>query len=144
LPNADASAPIVVIGDYNAYEFTDGYVDVTGQIKGTAAESDNLVWAAPLATPTLCDAGLTTDSATRYSFQFDGSLQELDHSLLSRIGWRDFVRLDNAHGNADTSEAGPEVTDDTTPARSADHDGQVLTLAVDRVFADDSEGDTCR
>ena len=143
VPNPDANVPIVVIGDYNAYEFTDGYVDVTGQIKGTAVESDNLVWAAPLTTPTLCDAGLTTDSATRYSFQFDGYVQELDHALLSRTGWRDFVRLNNAHGNADTSEAGPEVTDDTTPARSADHDGQVLTLAVDRVFADNNEGDTC-
>jgi predicted extracellular nuclease len=143
VPNADANAPIVVVGDYNAYEFSDGYVDVTGQIKGTALAADNLLWAAPLTTPTLCDAGLSGDPATRYSFQFDGSVQELDHSLLSRIGWRDFVRLDNAHGNADTSEAGPEVGDDRTPARSADHDGQVLTLAVDRVFADGNEGDNC-
>ena len=52
--------------------------------------------------------------------------------------------LSNAHRNADTSEAGPEVTDPATPARSADHDGQVVTLAVDRVYADGSEGDTCR
>jgi hypothetical protein len=143
VPNPDPTAPIIVIGDYNAYEFTDGYVDVTGQIKGTAVESDNLLWAAPITTPTLCDAGLTSDPAQRYSFQFDGSVQELDHSLVSRAGWPDFVRLDNAHGNADTSEAGPEVTDPTTPARSADHDGQVLTIAVDRIFADGNEGDTC-
>jgi predicted extracellular nuclease len=143
VPNPDADAPIVVIGDYNAYEFTDGYVDVTGQIKGVVDADENKLSATPITSPTLCDAGLTTAAETRYSFQFDGYVQELDHSLLSRIGWRDFISLANAHGNADTSEAGPEVTDPTTPARSADHDGQVLTLAPDRILADDNEGDTC-
>ncbi|MGA9335652.1 MAG: hypothetical protein WBV39_15335, partial [Rudaea sp.] len=144
VPNADGSVPIVVIGDYNAYEFTDGYADVTGQIKGTAVETDNTDWEAPITTPTFCDAGLTTDAATRYSFAFDGYVQELDHSLLSRVAWKDFVSLHNAHGNADTSEAGAAVTDPGTPARSADHDGQVLTLTVDRLFADGYEGDTCQ
>ncbi len=140
----DVDVPIVVVGDYNAYEFTDGYVDVVGQIKGTAVQADNMYWAAPVTTPTLCDAGLTTDPATRYSFMFDGYVQELDHALVSRRGWRDFVRLDNAHGNADTSEAGPEVTNPATAARSADHDGQVLVLAVDRFFSDGFDSDSCR
>ena len=140
----DTDVPIVVVGDYNAYEFTDGYVDVVGQIKGTAVQADNMYWAAPVTTPTLCDAGLTTDPATRYSFMFDGYVQELDHALVSRRGWRDFVRLDNAHGNADTSEAGPEVTNPATAARSADHDGQVLVLAVDRFFSDGFDSDSCR
>ncbi|MEO8804090.1 MAG: lamin tail domain-containing protein [Rudaea sp.] len=144
VPKADGSVPIVVVGDYNAYEFTDGYTDVTGQIKGTAVQADNTDWEAPITTPTFCDAGLTTAAATRYSFSFDGYVQELDHSLLSRVAWTDFVSLHNAHGNADTSEAGSAVTDPNTPARSADHDGQVLTLAVDRIFADGYEGDTCR
>ncbi|HET8941766.1 MAG TPA: hypothetical protein VFN13_07250, partial [Rudaea sp.] len=144
VPAADGTAPIVVVGDYNAYEFTDGYTDVTGQIKGTAEQSDNVEWAAPITTPTLCDAGLTTDASTRYSFAFDGYVQELDHALLTRVAWKDFVSLHNAHGNADTSEAGAAVTDPNTAARSADHDGQVLTLTVDRLFADDFEGDTCR
>jgi predicted extracellular nuclease len=143
VPAADGSVPLVVVGDYNAYEFTDGYADVTGQIKGTAVQADNLTWEMPLTNPTMCDAGLTTDPATRYSFMFDGYVQELDHALLTRTAWKNFVVLHNAHGNADTSEAGAEVTDDTTPARSADHDGQVLTLAVDRLFADGFEGDTC-
>jgi predicted extracellular nuclease len=144
VPNADGSVPLVIVGDYNAYEFTDGYTDVTGQIKGTAVQADNVAWETPETTPTLCDAGLTTDPATRYSFAFDGYVQELDHALLTRTAWTDFVSLHNAHGNADTSEAGPEVTDITTPARSADHDGQVLTLTVDRIFSDAFEGDTCR
>ncbi|MBS0569019.1 MAG: hypothetical protein JSS28_00270 [Proteobacteria bacterium] len=144
VPNADGSVPLVIVGDYNAYEFTDGYVDVTGQIKGTAVQADNVTWAAQTTTPTMCDAGLTTDPATRYSFMFDGYVQELDHALLTRAAWTDFVSLHNAHGNADTSEAGPEVTDITTPARSADHDGQVVTLTFDRLFGDGFEGDTCR
>ncbi|HST29124.1 MAG TPA: lamin tail domain-containing protein [Rudaea sp.] len=144
VPAADGSVPLVIVGDYNAYEFTDGYVDVTGQIKGTAVQADNMTWATQTTTPTLCDAGLTTDPATRYSFMFDGYVQELDHALLTRTAWTDFVSLHNAHGNADTSEAGPEVTDTSTPARSADHDGQVVTLTFDRLFGDAFEGDTCR
>jgi predicted extracellular nuclease len=144
VPAADGSVPLVIVGDYNAYEFTDGYVDVTGQIKGTAVQADNMTWATQTTTPTLCDAGLTTDPATRYSFMFDGYVQELDHALLTRTAWTDFVSLHNAHGNADTSEAGPEVIDSSTPARSADHDGQVLTLTFDRLFSDGFESDTCR
>ena len=139
VPNADGSVPLVIVGDYNAYEFTDGYADVTGQIKGTAVQADNLTWETPVTTPTLYDAGLTTDPATRYSFAFDGYVQELDHALLTSAAWADFVKLQNAHGNADTSEAGPEVIDPSTPARSADHDGQVLTLTIDRIFANNFE-----
>ncbi|MGB8635670.1 MAG: lamin tail domain-containing protein [Rhodanobacteraceae bacterium] len=144
VPNPDPAVPIVVIGDFNAYEFTDGYVDVTGQIKGSAVQADNTDWEVPITSPSLCDANLTTDPDTRYSFVYSGYVQELDHTLLSRVAWNDFVSLHNAHGNADTSEAGSAVTDPGTPARSADHDGQVLTLTVDRLFGDGVDGDTCQ
>jgi endonuclease/exonuclease/phosphatase family metal-dependent hydrolase len=146
----EANVPLIVAGDFNAYQFTDGYVDVTGMIAGTAVQSQNLYWfngnAADTDTltytapsPTLVDTGIAADPNDRYSFQFDGYVQEIDHILLTRTGWKDFVSVSNAHGNADVSEASPVILDATTPARSGDHDGQVIALAIDRIFANGFE-----
>ena len=66
-------------------------------------------------------------------------MQEIDHILLTRPGWSDFIRVSNAHGNADVSEASPVILDDTTSARSGDHDGQVIQMAIDRIFANGFE-----
>ena len=142
----DVNVPLIVVGDFNAYEFTDGYVDVTGMISGTAVQAQNQYWdvngtyVAP--SPTLIDSGIKADPTQRYSYNFSGYAQEIDHVLLSRRGWKDFVSVSNAHGNSDVSEAGitgttPTVLDPTTAAHSSDHDGQVLTIAIDRIFADD-------
>jgi hypothetical protein len=134
----DANIPLVIAGDFNAYEFSDGYADVTGMIMGTADPSKNLYWASGYVAPnpTLVDSGIAADPANRYSFNFDGLTQEIDHILLSRRAWRDFVRVDNAHGNSDVAEASGVILDDLTAARSGDHDGQVITVAIDRIFAD--------
>jgi hypothetical protein len=59
--------------------------------------------------------------------------------LLSRTAWKDFVSVSNAHGNSDVSEASPIILDPTTAARSGDHDGQVVTIAIDRIFANGFE-----
>ncbi|MEO7062996.1 MAG: lamin tail domain-containing protein [Dokdonella sp.] len=139
----DANIPLVVLGDFNAYEFSDGYVDVVGLIKGTADPTQNFYWdmsgtyVAP--NPTLVDSGIMADPAKRYSYNYSGYAQEIDHILLSRPAWTDFVSLSNAHGNSDVSEASGAGLDDTTAARSSDHDGQVLTIAIDRIFADGYE-----
>ncbi len=146
----EANVPLIVAGDFNAYQFTDGYVDVTGMIAGTAVQNQNLFWFAGNSqdhdtltyvppTPSLVDTGFAADPNERYSFQFDGYVQEIDHILITRTGWKDFIRVSNAHGNADVSEASPVILDDTTPARSGDHDGQVIQLAIDRIFANGFE-----
>ncbi|WP_165371641.1 lamin tail domain-containing protein [Pseudolysobacter antarcticus] len=144
----DVNVPLIVVGDFNAYEFTDGYVDVTGMITGAAVQAQNKYWdlsgtyVAP--SPTLIDTGIKADPTQRYSYNFSGYAQEIDHVLLSRRGWKDFVSVSNAHGNSDVSEAGitgttPIVLDASTAAHSSDHDGQVLTIAIDRIFADGLE-----
>jgi uncharacterized protein len=157
----DASVPLIIAGDFNAYEFSDGYADVTGMITGEVDTSKVLRWYSPsdraanidsgsnltdtdtpayvAPSPTLIDSGVRADPLQHYSFSFDGLVQEIDHIVLSRRAWRDFVRIDNAHGNADTAEASGVILDDTTAARSGDHDGQVLTIAIDRIFADGSD-----
>ena len=59
--------------------------------------------------------------------------------MLTQRAWRDFVSISNAHGNSDVSEATSIILDGTTAARSGDHDGQVVTIAIDRIFADGYE-----
>lgn len=146
----DASVPLIVAGDFNAYEFSDGYADVTGMIKGTAVQSQNLYWYSGSAVdtdtpayvapnPPLTDSGDRAAPSNRYSYNFSGLRQEIDHILLSQRAMRDFVSIGNAHGDADTSGSDAAVLDGSTPARSGDHDGQVVTLAIDRIFANGLE-----
>lgn len=133
VPNPDSSVPLIVIGDYNAFQYSDGYVDVFGQIKGTAIESENLDWEAPITAPAMTDACRLQISVGReqpYSFAFDGYVQELDHALFTAPASRACVSVRQAHGNADVAEGGPATTDPTTAARSADHDGFVVTLKL--------------
>lgn len=136
---ATPNVPLVVFGDLNAYEFTDGYVDVVGQMRGTAVASENLVWAAPVTSPVLANEVLFVDPAERYSYVFDGSAQVLDHALTTRAAqrWvRDFVF---GHGNADA--AVNAILDDSTAKRCSDHDGFVLYLS-NRIFVDGFESGT--
>lgn len=143
----DAGVPLIVAGDFNAYEFSDGYADVTGMILGTADAAANVYWfngnaantdtpAYVAPSPTLVDSGRSADPAQRYSFTFGGLTQEIDHILFSRRGWLDFHSVSNAHGNADVSEASGVILNDLTAARGGDHDGQVALIVIDRIFAD--------
>lgn len=143
----DASVPLIVAGDFNAYEFSDGYADVTGMIMGTADQGANLYWFSGNAantdtlsyvapTPALLDSGTAADPDSHYSFNFSGLTQEIDHILLTQRGWPDFAGVSNAHGNSDVSEASGVILNGLTAARSGDHDGQVIALIVDRIFVD--------
>lgn len=142
----DASVPLIIAGDFNAYEFSDGIADVSGMITGHAVQSQNFFWytgnafdptpAYVAPSPTLVDTGIKAAPGERYSFNFSGLAQEIDHIVVSRRAWKAFVGIGNAHGNSDVSEADPIILNGTTAARSGDHDGQVITLAIDRIFAD--------
>lgn len=144
-----STIPLVVVGDFNANEFSDGYVDVTGTIMGTVdtdlthsvfPPTGSYVPPSPvLHNPleaTLDPATNPLDWNPNYSYSFDGLSEEIDHILVTDAGWADFVRISHAHGNSDVSSASPDVSDASTPRRVSDHDGQVITLTVDRIFAD--------
>lgn len=148
----DAGVPLFVAGDFNAYEFSDGYADVTGMVMGTADRTRNLYWfdgnsantdtpAYVAPSPSLVNSAIAAaDPAEAYSFNFSGLTQEIDHILLSRRAWQDFVSVSNAHGNSDNAEASGVILDDLTAARSGDHDGKIITVAIDRIFANGFDG----
>jgi len=136
---ADPDVRLAVIGDFNAFEFTDGYVDAVGIITGEFDPAANLVCdtndCALVPDTELFDEILDLDQAERYSFVFGGNAQVLDHALTSvdlavEVSGSEFGR-----GNADA--AVDLINDDgggdpsNLPLRSSDHDGYVVYVLKD-------------
>jgi len=117
----DEGKQFLVVGDFNAFPFTDGYVDVLSQISGT---------------PTLgalfpplnigIDPPLTNISTTfipveqQYSFVFRGSAQILDHCLASAFDDFEVSHFHYGRGNCDYPES---LLSTDNPFRASDHDG---------------------
>ncbi|MEE4638615.1 MAG: hypothetical protein V2J42_07750, partial [Wenzhouxiangella sp.] len=149
---ADPNLPIILVGDKNAFEFTDGYVDVIGLLSGTSVEDQNLVNIenaddpgfdpSNQVTPTLFNPLVRLPEGERYSFLFRQSTrsvaQTLDHALLNRAASRFISDYGYMRGNADYWLGFED--DDSTVARSSDHDGLVLVLEpgrdIDLLFRD--------
>ncbi len=128
--NEDVDVPLYVIGDFNAFEFTDGYVDVIGQITGTAVEADNLLWTDPeFAADPLTQGIQTLPADQQYSFIFGGSAQSLDNVLMNDAGLMHMNEMQFVRGQADANINFAD--DDSTSLRSTDHDGFVLFIAND-------------
>ncbi|MCY3932865.1 MAG: lamin tail domain-containing protein [Acidobacteria bacterium] len=123
----DAGAKVIVVGDFNAYEFTDGYVDVVGQIKGSLKPSRNLLSGPDLVNPNLCNLVDGLPAADRYSLLFEGTAQALDHALVNQPMSRHAVEMEYGRGNADA--AGVERNSANALA-SSDHDGLVVYLST--------------
>ncbi|MDX2416094.1 MAG: lamin tail domain-containing protein [Xanthomonadales bacterium] len=133
LQDANPDINLVVAGDFNAFEFSDSYVNVTGFMKGDITPAEDLVCETNPCTdnvsPNLLDQVLMIDAGERYSFIFRGNAQALDHALTSN-GLDELVRdFQFGRGNADA--AVDLINDDTTVLRSSDHDGLVLFLIKD-------------
>lgn len=121
IQNDLGNAKIVSIGDYNAYQFNDGYVDVMGTIVGNPAPADQVALASPdLVDPNLTDLLTLLDPPQRYSYVYDGTAQALDHVLVSSSMFGDVTRFFYAHNNADFPES--YRGDFGRPERYADHD----------------------
>ncbi len=145
---ADSNLPIILIGDKNSFQFTDGYVDVIGLLSGTSVVDENLVNIENAGTPGfdpnsqvspgLVNALDTLSPDQRYSFIFGGVAQALDHALLNRAANRFVGAFGYMRGNADYWVGFED--DAGSLARSADHDGFVLVLEpgrdVDALFRD--------
>ncbi len=133
LQTADPDIHLVVLGDFNAFQFTDGFVDVVGVISGDLDPAGAELPGADLVEPNLTNQVSSLPAAERYSFVFGGNAQALDH-ILTSSSLTDLVRgVEFARGNADSPAGLHDVL--TTTLRASDHDGLVLYL-----FAD-SDGD---
>ena len=126
--SADPSAHVISIGDYNAYQFNDGYVDSLGTIKGTPTPADQVELASPdLVDPDLIDLVDSAPAGQRYSFSFDGNAQELDHVLITQNLTPRVVELQYARNNADFGAT--YRNNPNRPERISDHDPIVAYFA---------------
>jgi uncharacterized protein len=130
-----AGEKVISVGDYNATQFNDGYVDVIGTILGTPAQPDEVVLATTpgLVNPALTDLLGFAPAVQRYSYVYDGNAQEIDHVLvtsnfLSRINGLYYART-----NADFPES--YRSDANRPERYSDHDPVVAYVQLPTVVA---------
>ena len=130
----------MVLGDFNAFQFTDGLVDVVGTIKGDFDPAENLLSGADLVDPDLTNQVDSLDAKEQYSFVFGGNAQVLDHALTT-TGFGPFVRgVEYGRGNADSPAS--LIGDDTTALRSSDHDGLVMFVSCEEEDDDDEDSDS--
>lgn len=117
---------LIIVGDFNSFEFTDGYVDVIGQVTGCPDPAGALHPVEDIVNPALVDWVTLVPADERYSFVFGASAEILDHAITSRAATPLVRDLEFARGNADAPR---QLADDgESAARSSDHDGLVLYL----------------
>ena len=130
LQDTDPDKRLVVTGDFNAFEFSDGFVDVLGVVRGDIDPADSLEPGSDLVEPNLINQVLSIEPDQRYSFIFQGSAQALDHALTSMALHESVRGFAFGRGNADV--AVNLINDGATALRSSDHDGLVLFLTKDK------------
>ncbi len=122
--------PVLVAGDFNAFEFSDGYADVTGTIAGRPAGADQVAVnvCTDLVNPDLDELFLLVPEAQRYSYTYNGNAQVLDHLLASPAFRPHFRSVSGVRVNADC----PEVwrNDAARPERLSDHDPVLLVFST--------------
>ncbi|HET8897403.1 MAG TPA: lamin tail domain-containing protein [Rhodanobacteraceae bacterium] len=151
--------PLTVVGDFNAYEFTDGLVDMVGMISGRYDFAANLLDPSDIGlgadtnvvSPSLWDSVLSLPNDERYSYLYTQNFgaiqgyqarkvptdQVLDHALLNTAARDMFVRMD--YGRADQDAAVTDEDSSTGAIGVSDHDGFVVQLSTDRIFANGFE-----
>jgi hypothetical protein len=140
LESTQPGRAIVLVGDFNAFEFNDGYADVFGTLSGTPSADDETVVPGDgidFLDPDLIPLTLLVDPQQRYSYTFGGTAQTLDHVLVNEgvvdvtaDVRKEFARVNADYTHADASNAG-------VPFRSSDHDPTQSYLTVSRFFTAD-------
>ncbi|HKK79339.1 MAG TPA: T9SS type A sorting domain-containing protein, partial [Phaeodactylibacter sp.] len=119
---------LIVIGDFNAFPFTDGYVDVFNQIGGQNSLGA-LLPPLSITVPPLSNQLQSLPPQERYSYVFQGSAQVLDHCLTADFEGLMANGMQYARGNADFPEG--YASNPNLPLRASDHDGLVLFIEPD-------------
>ncbi len=129
---ADPDERIVLLGDFNAFEFSDGYADVMGIIRGDEApEAEVLTYlASPITAPLVDGSEFIIDPLERYSYVFAGNAQTLDHVIVNEATVLDSADLvvDHARINADFGVHNYGVAGNAI--RVSDHDPVRLAISV--------------
>lgn len=157
-----------VVGDFNDYQFSDGWTHMLGAMEGTYDDAANLLdyTGNTVVSPKLWNAVMSVPENERYSFLFTENFgvfqgfntrdlptqQSLDHALLNVTARSLFAGFDYGRADNDAPAEWERLCNvvPTPPATVppgcpniaiavSDHDGLVFVLATDRIFADGVE-----
>ncbi|HET8667012.1 MAG TPA: endonuclease/exonuclease/phosphatase family protein, partial [Terriglobales bacterium] len=130
-----AGEHVISVGDYNAYEFNDGLVDVLGTIKGTpTAPGEVLLASDDLIDPNLVDMATTVAPEQRYSYVENGNAQTLDHIVVTGDLLARPYHLEIAHNNSEFP--GDLYSNANRSERVSDHDMPVAYFSFPPPAAD--------
>ena len=143
LQTANPNEKIVQVGDFNAFPFNDGFVDVMGIVTGNPAPEAEVIEyrPSPLTTPLVMGDELITDPAKRYSYVFQGNAQTLDHAVVNQALVNDpavtGLTIEHARINADYRVAyygmfSLPYSAANPPLRVSDHDPVRLSIGLVR------------
>ncbi len=126
LQTDNPTTPVISIGDYNAYQFNDGYSDPVATIKGTPTADDEIVvdQSPDLVNPDFTNLTDTLPADQRYSFIFEGTPQALDHFIINTVANSLVQRYTIARNNSDFPEVPSSAFSGNAarPERNSDHD----------------------
>jgi len=132
---------IILLGDFNAYQFNDGIGDTIGTIKGTPALKESVMnFSEDLVNPDMTDLVDLIKAGQRYSYSFDGNAQVLDHVLVNQAMKKHIGGFGYARLNADFPET--YRNDETRVERFSDHDAAIAYFKFDEVSTPSSESKT--
>lgn len=121
---------ILLVGDFNAFQFNDGYNDLIGILKGKS--EPNVIEPSKTAFPTgLINLIDYIEAPKRYSYVFNGSAQALDHILINKAAQEHALKFGYARLNADFPKT--YSNDDKRPERVSDHDAPIVYLSLDEL-----------
>lgn len=126
---SNPTTSVISVGDYNAYQFNDGYTDPIATIKGNPTPDDQVVvdGSPDVVNPNFVNLVDGLPAAERYSFIFEGTPQALDHILVNTVAQALNTRFTIARVNADFPEAPAAAfaSNAARPERNSDHDAAV-------------------
>lgn len=124
MQTANPSDAVISIGDYNAFQFNDGFTDPVSVVKGTpTADEEMVVDASPdLVNPNFINLTDTLPADQRYSFIFEGTPQAIDHHIINTVANSFLQRYHIARNNTDFPEGALFAGNATRPERNSDHD----------------------
>ena len=126
---ANPQEKLILLGDFNAFQFNDGVMDVVGTIKGTPAGKDQVMIASDdLVETDMINLVDLIKPEEQYSYRFDGNGQILDHVIISKSLMNYVHGFGYARVNADFPES---YRGEDRPERYSDHDAAVAYFNID-------------
>ncbi len=124
-----AGEHVITVGDFNSFQFNDGFVDTLGVTRGNPVPASQVVTSPTpnLVSPNLIDLDALLP-ADQYSYVESGSAQYLDHVLITQDLLSTFDHLNFAHIDADFPLIDENIA--ALPSRISDHDPGVAYFTV--------------